>query len=147
MQRAEESGMTESQIKAALLARGLPPGELNKLEQRIEQLQSGQSSTEIISRTKEDVLEPMYSRSVEKKPVPGNRIFGYNLFRNDNLTFEPTMNIPTPPTYRLGPGDELIIDIWGASQQNYRLPVSPEGSVYIENLGPIQVSGLTPTQR
>ncbi|MCF8346952.1 MAG: SLBB domain-containing protein [Bacteroidales bacterium] len=143
MQRAEESGMSESQVKAALLARGLSPTELNKLEERIANLQSGQSSTEIISRSREDVLEPMYGRSVKKKPVPGNRIFGYNLFRNDNLTFEPSMNIPTPPTYRIGPGDELIIDIWGASQQNYRLPVSPEGSVYIENLGPIQVSGLT----
>ncbi|MCA1746110.1 MAG: SLBB domain-containing protein, partial [Bacteroidales bacterium] len=52
-------------------------------------------------------------------------------------------NIPTPPDYQIGPGDQLIVDVWGASQQNYQLPVSPEGSVYIENLGPIQVAGLT----
>ena len=49
-----------------------------------------------------------------------NSIFGRNLFSNKNLTFEPSLNIPTPENYVLGPGDEVIIDIWGNSEETIR---------------------------
>lgn len=70
------------------------------------------------------------------------RIFGSDLFQSEMLTFEPSLNIPTPADYQLGPGDELVIDIWGAAEMTYTVPVTREGTVRIENLGPIQVSGL-----
>ncbi|MDZ7714587.1 MAG: SLBB domain-containing protein [Balneolaceae bacterium] len=72
-----------------------------------------------------------------------NKIFGMNLFSNRKSTFEPALNIPTPENYQLGPGDELIVDIWGAAQGNYQLQVSPEGTVIIDRLGPIYVNGIT----
>jgi len=144
-QQAEESGLSESQMKAALIARGFPPNELNELENRLKLIDSGLSEEEISDRSRQDTTQTSYDPElyIEFEPGPESRIFGYDLFRNKNLTFEPNLNIPTPPNYQLGPGDQLIIDIWGASQQNYQSPITPEGNIYIENLGPIHVTGLT----
>ena len=74
------------------------------------------------------------------------KVFGRNIFNNKRLTFEPNMNIATPDDYRLGPGDEVYVDVWGASQQRFECTVSPEGVINIENFGPVQVSGLTVAQ-
>lgn len=154
MKRAEQSGMTESQMKSALLARGLPASELRKLEERILSLETVESSLDAVDRSRkelrtvqrEDVFGSLLKTDPGEELERKSRIFGSELFRNEQLTFEPSMNIPTPPDYQVGPGDELIVDIWGASQQTYQLPVSPDGNVFIENLGPIQVSGLTVEQ-
>lgn len=70
-------------------------------------------------------------------------VYGRNLFNNELLTFEPAMNIPTPADYVLGAGDQVIIDIWGASQQSIDGEISPDGFVVIEGIGPIKLSGLT----
>ena len=74
------------------------------------------------------------------------KVFGRDIFNNKNLTFEPNMNIATPQNYRLGPGDAVIIDIYGASQKTVQSQVSPDGEVTIEGYGPVQVSGLTVAQ-
>uniref|UniRef100_A0AB33IS52 SLBB domain-containing protein n=1 Tax=Prevotella sp. GTC17254 TaxID=3236794 RepID=A0AB33IS52_9BACT len=74
------------------------------------------------------------------------KVFGRDIFNKKNLTFEPNMNIATPQNYRLGPGDAVIIDIYGASQKTINATVSPEGEVTIEGYGPVQVSGLTVAQ-
>ena len=74
------------------------------------------------------------------------KVFGRDIFNNKKLTFEPNMNIATPGNYRLGPGDAVIIDIYGASQKSNQYTVSPDGDVTIEGFGPVQVSGLTVTQ-
>ncbi len=73
----------------------------------------------------------------------GKRVFGRDIFNQRALSFEPNMNIATPETYVLGPGDEVIIDVYGASQNTLQLTVSPEGTVTVPGYGPIQVSGLT----
>lgn len=74
------------------------------------------------------------------------KVFGRDIFNNKKLTFEPNMNIATPRNYRLGPGDAVIIDIYGASQKTLETTVSPDGEVTIEGFGPVQVSGLTVAQ-
>jgi len=147
-QRAEDSGLTESQMKSALIARGFPPSEINKFENRLKLIESGLSEENISDRSRQqesDTLQALDAAEldIEFEPGPESRIFGYDLFRNNKLTFEPSLNIPTPVNYQVGPGDQLIIDIWGASQQNYQLSITPDGNIYVENLGPIQVSGLT----
>ena len=76
---------------------------------------------------------------LKKKP----KVFGRDIFNNKELTFEPDMNIATPRNYRLGPGDAVFIDIYGASQKTIESTVSPDGTVTIEGYGPVQVSGLT----
>ena len=75
-----------------------------------------------------------------------HKVFGRDIFNNKNLTFEPNMNIATPQNYRLGPGDAVIIDVYGASQRTIQSEVSPDGEVTIEGYGPVQVSGLTVAQ-
>jgi len=147
-QRAEESGLTESQMKAALIARGFPPSEISKFENRLKLIDSGLSEQQVENRSRQEVSDTLQTLQateldIEFEPGPEARIFGYELFRKEQLTFEPSLNIPTPVNYQLGPGDQLNIDIWGASQQNYQLTVTPDGNIHIENLGPIQVNALT----
>ena len=74
------------------------------------------------------------------------KVFGRNIFNNKKLSFEPNMNIATPQNYRLGPGDAVFIDIYGASQKTIEGTVSPDGYVTIEDFGPVQISGLTVSQ-
>ena len=74
------------------------------------------------------------------------KVFGRNIFNNKKLSFEPNMNIATPQNYRLGPGDAVFIDVYGASQKTIESTVSPDGYVTIEDYGPVQVSGLTVSQ-
>ena len=87
-----------------------------------------------------------YEQFVEDEEKGKIKVFGRNIFNNKRLTFEPNMNIATPDDYRLGPGDEVYVDVWGASQQRFECTVSPEGVINIENFGPVQVSGLTVAQ-
>ena len=69
-------------------------------------------------------------------------MFGRNIFTNENLTFEPDVNVATPQDYRLGPGDEIIIDIWGASENSIRQEISPDGCITIPGLGMISLNGM-----
>ena len=75
-----------------------------------------------------------------------NQVYGRNIFNNKDLTFEPNMNMATPANYRLGAGDRVIIDVWGASQQSFEGTISPDGYVVIEGVGPIKLAGLTVSQ-
>lgn len=83
---------------------------------------------------------------VYNKPKVEKKIFGRDIFNNKDLTFEPAMNIATPQNYKLGPGDAVFIDIYGASQKTIEATVSPDGEVTIEGFGPVNISGLTVTQ-
>ena len=97
----------------------------------------------------------IYDRMVIKKYLQdkereegksGKKVFGRDIFNNEELTFEPNMNIATPDNYVLGAGDAVFIDIYGASQKTVEATVSPDGFVVVEGYGPIQVAGLTVTQ-
>lgn len=82
----------------------------------------------------------------DNKKTKAHKVFGRDIFNNKELSFEPNMNIATPQNYRLGPGDAVIIDIYGASQKSEQCTVSPDGDVVIEGYGPVAVSGLTVAQ-
>lgn len=86
------------------------------------------------------MLEKLLAEKRKKK------VFGRDIFNNEELTFEPNMNIATPQNYILGPGDAVYIDIYGASQKTIESTISPDGEVTIEGFGPVQVSGLTVAQ-
>ena len=83
---------------------------------------------------------------LDEKSKMKKRVFGRDIFNNKELSFEPNMNIATPQRYVLGPGDNVIIDVYGASQKTFNAVVSPDGEVTIEDFGPIKVSGLTVEQ-
>ena len=75
--------------------------------------------------------------------VSARQIYGHKVFNSRALTFEPSENIATPQNYRLGPGDEVIIDIWGTSEDHLRQTISPEGSIMISQIGPVYLNGMT----
>ena len=83
---------------------------------------------------------------LDEKSKMKKKVFGRDIFNNKELSFEPNMNIATPQRYVLGPGDNVIIDVYGASQKTFNAVVSPDGEVTIEDFGPIKVSGLTVEQ-
>lgn len=94
-------------------------------------------SIELIKyRTKQD------SVALAKQKLK-DKIFGFSLFDQQMAPFEPSLNIPTPTNYKLAAGDELLIDLFGATEQTFQLTVSPDGVVYIENVGPVYVNGLS----
>lgn len=82
----------------------------------------------------------------EKEEEPRRKIFGHDVFNNKNLTFESSMNLATPQNYRLGPGDVVNVDVWGASQESVTETVSPDGTISIPDFGIIQLGGLSVSQ-
>lgn len=92
-----------------------------------------------------DTLD-LYDDIMGRKENPKKRVFGRNIFNNKKLTFEGDMNIATPADYRLGPGDAVFVDVWGASQRSYEATVSPEGTINLEGFGPVSIGGMTVAQ-
>ena len=80
-----------------------------------------------------------YSKQIPKD----QQVWGRDIFNQKNLSFEPNQNMATPVNYRLGPGDVVIIDVWGASQETFTETVSPDGTITIEGVGPIKLAGLS----
>lgn len=83
---------------------------------------------------------------LKEKELDQKKVFGRDIFNNKELTFEPNMNIATPQNYKLGPGDAVFIDIYGASQKTIEGTISPDGEITIDGFGPVYVSGLTVAQ-
>ncbi len=152
LERAAATGMTEQQLEQMARARGMSSAQISKLRKRIREVQSKSGSTET---TMAEVGEDRSRQMPEKidKPVEvaeGTaeeelelKVFGTDFFNNKKLSFEPSLNVATPQNYLLGPGDQVLIDIWGASEQSYQLPISPDGNVNIMGVGPIYLNGLT----
>ncbi|MEP4597420.1 MAG: polysaccharide biosynthesis/export family protein, partial [Cyclobacteriaceae bacterium] len=155
-EKVASSGYSQQQLEILAKARGMSDTQISKLRQRMMSVQSGSGSgsgSNELSRlrgapdlvdnnqTAFDPFDGLYKKdsSKVKNDLP---IFGMSFFENSNLTFEPSVNIPTPENYLLGPGDQIIIDIWGASENSYQLSISPEGSVIIPNIGPVYLNGL-----
>lgn len=89
-----------------------------------------------------DIDSLIYYQNYFKKDN-GKEVFGRNIFNNEMINFETSMNIPTPSNYRLGAGDVIIIDIWGATQQTIDDTLSPDGTITIEGVGPLYLAGMT----
>ena len=90
--------------------------------------------------------QAMYRRLADNQKLNRNKVFGRDIFNNPRLNFEPNMNIATPQNYRLGPGDAVYVDIYGASQKTIESTITPDGTIVIEGYGPIELSGLTVNQ-
>ena len=90
-----------------------------------------------------EIQQNINARDDGKTGPDSLKVFGRDIFNNKLLSFEPNMNIATPQNYVLGPGDEVIVDIYGASQKSEQLEVSPDGDITVPGFGPIHVAGLT----
>ena len=90
-----------------------------------------------------EIQQSINAREDAKTGPDSLKVFGRDIFNNKLLSFEPNMNIATPQDYVLGPGDQVIVDIYGASQKSEQLTVSPDGDITVPGFGPIHVAGLS----
>ena len=130
-----------SQYAQQITKRGMDDTVDNALGDAQARMRTNNEPNDNAITTSENATAPDY---VPEALAPsGKRVFGRDIFNNKKLSFEPQMNIATPQNYVVGPGDQLIIDIYGASQQSLKLTVSPDGDVTVPEFGPIRVSGLS----
>ncbi len=154
---ATAQGKSKQQIGKELLARGVTQEQVERLKSRYEgEGASGQGAAQASadksrmrsSATVQKVDSTMLgfdyviTDTITAQPAR-RRIFGQNVFTNRSLSFEPNENVATPQNYRLGPGDEVVIDIWGASEDQIRQTISPEGSIIVSQIGPVYLNGMT----
>lgn len=140
--KVQESGLSITQLEIEAKRRNMPAEEFVKLKERINNIpqKTSEKSIQNSNRANENNLS---KKDNEQLLGTKNKVFGSELFNNKNLTFEPNLKIATPQNYQLGPDDELIIDIYGYSEEAFKLKVSPDGNIRIPLVGIIQVSGLT----
>ncbi len=153
------AGKSEQQIGKELMAKGVTPEQAKRIKAQLESQQQGenqatrQTVTSAESERKHNAAEDVsvssienMQREIEKGDAmsgSGRKIYGHQVFNSQSLTFEPSENLATPQNYRLGPGDEVVIDIWGTSEDHMRQTISPEGSIMISQIGPVYLNGLT----
>ncbi len=170
VKEANKSGKSQKQITTELLRRGVTKEQVSRIQQKYSESNAvsnkfneipsqlrqrtlvddggGQRrSTDYseVGATPDETVGVRVDNRVNNTAVTDNasQIFGHDVFTNRNLTFEPSINLATPVDYRLGPGDEVIIDVWGASENTIRQSISPEGTIQVSGLGPVQLSGMT----
>ena len=139
--------LTIDQAAQMAQMQGASPAQIEQVKRRIQELNfsKGNSIANPGAQTKQtnnNSREAFSEKAVVKASPEIKRIFGFQLFNSENLTFEPAVNIPTPQNYVLGIDDELYISIWGASQQTYQLKVESNGAVNVPDIGPVYVSGM-----
>ena len=147
-----QEGKDQRVLATELARRGVTEEQARRVKQLYDQ-QNNAASDEISGtaqaeiRLREQVSDDnsvvMPNQEKAEDVAKENQVYGRNIFNTRNLTFEPSVNIATPLNYRLGPGDEVIIDIWGASQNTLREQISPDGTINIAGIGPLYLSGMT----
>lgn len=150
-------GTSQQVIATSLLQKGVTKSQLERIKQQYEKEQtstdiSSKSSQSLSQQRRENPQEDMAVGALDEISTEATsvgevsdqeKVFGRNIFNNKNLSFSPNVNIPTPLDYRLGPGDEVVINIWGVSQTTLQQTISSEGSITVDRLGPVFLNGMT----
>ena len=144
-QEATAKGYNYNDILKAAETQGLSNEEITALEKRFNSVNTPRASKNSNFTDQESRLRSTnYSNTTPEYPKMKSDIFGFEVFKgNGLLSFQSNLNIPTPVGYILGPGDKLFIDIYGQSEAYYQVEINPEGTIILENFGPIHLSGLT----
>ncbi|MFZ9187979.1 MAG: SLBB domain-containing protein, partial [Algoriphagus sp.] len=155
VKRAQDAGLSSTDFLMMAQMRGMPSGEVEKLRNRIEGLSVGSSKSRSTNASKRSAREQidlnditqglLETQELMETEEADTLLFGSKLFfqKNRKLSFEPSLNQATPKNYILGPGDLLYVDIYGQSEKYYEATVNPEGSILLDNIGLISVSGKT----
>ncbi|MDE5421896.1 SLBB domain-containing protein [Ancylomarina sp. DW003] len=128
-------------------AKGFSESQIEDMRRRIDALKFGgqKQKSQTIELEGEEADLTDYSEKTELSDTikkEQSKVFGFNFFNSDKLSFAPSVNVPVSDSYTLGAGDEIVVNVYGASQQTYNLLIQANGSVYITDLGPVQVAGL-----
>lgn len=151
--RAQAQGYSIDQFVAMARARGMQEVQAMKLRQRLMQLGSATKSTAKATAETDKLRKPAdegdifgYSGNEPKENIPpqkNNEIFGMDFFKNPKISFTPNLNMATPENYQVGPGDELLVEVWGATEGNFKQKVDAEGNIFLNGVGRIHVAGLS----
>ncbi len=151
--RAQAQGYSIDQFVAMARARGMQEAQAMKLRQRLMQLGSATKSTAKATAETDKLRKPAdegdifgYSGNEPKENTPpqkNNEIFGMDFFKNPKISFTPNLNMATPENYQVGPGDELLVEVWGATEGNFKQKVDAEGNIFLNGVGRIHVAGLS----
>ncbi|MGQ1909297.1 SLBB domain-containing protein [Marinifilum sp. RC60d5] len=143
----DKNGMSLEEAMTMARARGASQVQIDQLTQRIRAYQLTQQSNNVMFSAESDssdYLQEQFSDKVEFEATEKTKkIFGFQFFNSENLSFAPNVNVPVSDSYALGVGDEVNISVYGASQQNYLLRVQKNGALQIPDLGPVNVYGLS----
>ena len=148
------TGKSQTDMAKELAARGVTKAQAERIKAKYEQSQAAQNQAARVAgvqerqrRTNDGALETeagdIDAVSVEIADPGAKTVFGRSIFTSSNLTFAPSANLPTPVNYVLGPGDEVIIDIWGANEATIRGTISPDGTLNIPSIGMVNLNGMT----
>ena len=173
IQREAKAGTSQQQIVTKLMQRGVNIDQIRRVRKQYTSQIESAGKTQVVDRmegngdqtTKQELVtakvntsSEVYSNAAEEvqdvenevqatqnvaPDADGKRVFGRDIFRQANPNFQPNINTPIPPTYVLGPGDQVVVDIYGASQHTLTHVISPEGTITVSGYGPIYLSGLT----
>lgn len=164
---AKQQGLSETEIASRLMKQGATLDQIQKMRREYatqitkrgldsnvdnaisnvqDRMRTNREPNDNGIVTHEGEEAPQYVTPVEPAATTGKKVFGRDIFNNKALTFEPQMNIATPQNYVVGPGDQIIIDIYGDTQKSMQLQVSPDGDVVVPDYGPVRVSGLSMSQ-
>jgi protein involved in polysaccharide export with SLBB domain len=151
---AQEKGYNLDQIKILARAQGVSEAEITEFEQRISKITNNTNNESEITEFDSSALTSIFGKNTvgEESEMSNAKIlaklpiYGSNYFNNENINSSPILNIATPSSYELGPGDEILISIWGAAENEYSSSISREGFVKVERIGPVYLSGLTITE-
>ncbi len=150
LRKYENSGMSQQQIITELNKKGVTPSQLQRIRAQYEERENVQGGVESKYDPSEggfrDTSDVPVITAQTQQTAPEERVYGQDFFTAGNLTFAPNMNMPTPANYVLGPGDEVIIDVWGNSELNVRYTVTPDGHITVPGLGRIMLNGLSVQQ-
>jgi len=149
LNQAQKKGYSLDQIKTIAKAQGISDFEIAELERRATELGLNELTSDILTEA-EGVSTSMFGLTEmgeTEETIPTDEIiFGASFFNNPNISSAPSLNVATPESYEIGPGDELAISIWGAAQNEYTSKITREGYLKIERIGPVYLSGLTIAQ-
>jgi protein involved in polysaccharide export with SLBB domain len=151
LQKAKENGLSGQDMYKILADKGLPEEELDKLMGRIDKINAEapveKKEEKTVQKTEKNKEDRQSNKDAFTSPRQKNKsdltVFGSELFTTNSLVFEPNLRIPTPSGYILGPDDELIINVFGYSEKTYNVTVNEEGNIYIPQVGPVFVNGLS----
>ena len=145
LRRASSQGYNQFDLLKIARSQGMSQADLEKLDKRFKSAETiARVSANASTPLEETRLRKRWEEEMEVFREVKSDVFGYEVFRgNTFLSFQSNLNIPTPLDYVIGPGDKLFIDIYGQSENYYQSEVSPDGDVILENIGPVNLSGLS----
>ena len=148
---ANQRGMSSQEVAAFAKSKGYSDQDINAIMQRANTLNAnngaGQSSSSSMLRQQVQFGQSDIFKTGSFDTASLNnqesKIFGYEVFHNNSISFSPNMNMATPKDYVVGPGDQLIVQVYGIAQASFNLYVNTEGKVVIPNVGVVHVGSLS----